>query len=133
MVRKSETLPVTTDGDLVLIRRKARDYAVECGFSSVDQTRLMTAGSELARNMVLYAGGGVVEIAVLFEGGRTGVRLVFVDSGPGIADLDQAMRDGYTTGGGLGLGLGGARRLVDEFEIRTAPGLGTTVSITRWR
>jgi serine/threonine-protein kinase RsbT len=107
--------------------------AIESGFSLVDQTKIVTAASELARNTVVHGGGGTVEMDLLTEGPRRGVRLTFRDHGPGIADIEAAMRDGFTTGGGLGLGLGGARRLSNEFEIHSAPGDGTVVRITRWR
>lgn len=107
--------------------------AVECGFSLVDQTKIVTAASELARNTVVHGGGGTVQMDLLIEGARRGVRLTFRDHGPGIADIQAAMRDGFTTGGGLGLGLGGARRLSNEFDIQSTPGEGTVVRITRWR
>jgi serine/threonine-protein kinase RsbT len=106
---------------------------MEQSFSLVDQTKLVTAASELARNTLDYGGGGSVRIERVLDGARKGVRLVFKDQGPGIADIDLAMRDGYTSGGGLGLGLGGAKRLVSEFHIDSAPGKGTTITITRWR
>jgi serine/threonine-protein kinase RsbT len=117
----------------VLIRQLAREWAVAAGFSLVDQTKLVTAASELARNAVQYGGGGSCRVEALNDGAKRGVRLVFEDHGPGIADIDQAMRDGFTTGGGLGLGLGGAKRLVNDFEISSRPGEGTRVTITRWR
>ena len=105
----------------------------EGGFSLVDQTKMVTATSELARNAVDYGGGGIVLIEVLDEGARTGLRLTFDDHGPGIADVEQALTDGYTTGNGLGLGLGGSRRLVNEFDIESSPGKGTVVTVVRWR
>ena len=119
--------------DVVRMRRIVREQAVELGLSLVDQTKLVTAASEIARNAVVYGGGGTVSIFKLTEGVRRGVRLVFVDQGPGIPDIDKALRDGYTTGGGLGLGLGGARRLCNEFSIESAPGQGTRVTMARWR
>ena len=119
--------------DVVRMRRIVREQAVEIGLSLVDQTKLVTAASEIARNAVVYGGGGTVSILKLTEGVRRGVRLVFVDQGPGIPDIDKALRDGYTTGGGLGLGLGGARRLCNEFSIESAPGQGTRVTMARWR
>lgn len=121
-----------TEQDVVLSRQAVRKIAQQCGLRLVDQTKLVTAVSELARNAVIYGGGGSMDWMVLEEGARTGVRLVFRDSGPGIADLRQAMTDGWTSGTGLGLGLAGAKRLVDEFDIQTAPGLGTRVTIVKW-
>lgn len=132
-VRKSSTLPVRSEGDVVLVRQAVRTWAAELRFSLVDQTKLVTAASELARNALIYGGGGEAVLEALEDGGRAGVRVTFVDRGPGIADIQQAMQDGFTTGGGLGLGMGGARRLVNDFEIDSAPGRGTRISITRWR
>ena len=119
--------------DVVRMRRIVREHAVEQGLSLVDQTKLVTAASEIARNAVVYGSGGTVSIFRLEEGVRRGVRLVFQDQGPGIPDIEKALRDGYTTGSGLGLGLGGARRLCNEFSIESAPGRGTRVSMARWR
>jgi serine/threonine-protein kinase RsbT len=119
--------------DVVRVRQLARARAIAQGFSLVDQTKLVTAASELARNTLEYGGGGEVLIEVLNDGIRKGVRLTFSDQGPGIVDLDLALKDGYTTGGGLGLGLSGARRLSNEFSIDSKPGEGTRVAITRWR
>jgi serine/threonine-protein kinase RsbT len=130
---RTDKLPVASDGDVVSVRQRVRALAVEAGFSLVDQTKLVTAASELARNTVVHGGGGTVEIAVLVEGARRGIQLTFRDHGPGIPDIAMAMRDGFTTGGGLGLGLGGARRLCNDFDIRSTPGDGTVVRITRWR
>jgi len=110
-----------------------REWAISCGFSLVDQTKMVTAASELARNAVLHGGGGTVRLEALNDGARRGLRLVFEDQGPGIPDVTQALRDGFTTAGGLGLGLGGARRLVNEFEIDSRPGTGTRVMIARWK
>jgi serine/threonine-protein kinase RsbT len=124
-------LPVRSDVDLMAVREAARGAAAEAGFSLVNQTKLVTAVSELARNAVVHGGGGKVLVEPV-QGTRRGVRLVVSDHGPGIADVDQALTDGHTTGQGLGLGLGGARRLVDEFRIESAPGAGTTVTITMW-
>jgi serine/threonine-protein kinase RsbT len=132
-VRKTETLPVRSDADVVSVRQMTRTLSTECRFSLVDQTKMVTAASELARNALIYGGGGTVTFTVLENGVRTGLRLRFADEGPGIPDLEQALRDGFTTGGGLGLGLGGAKRLVNEFDIDSAPGQGTRVTITRWR
>jgi serine/threonine-protein kinase RsbT len=117
----------------VLVRQATRQWAVECGFGLVDQTKIVTAASEIARNTVDYGGGGTVRLERIDEGTRRGLRLVFEDKGPGIGDVDQALRDGFTTGGGLGLGLGGARRLCSEFAIESAVGQGTRVTLTRWR
>src|SRR5581483_4418122 len=118
--------------DLAWVRQQVRRAAVGLGFDLVQQTKLVTAASELARNTLVHGGGGRLEIAVLEDGPRRGLRLSFVDTGPGIRDVDQAMTDGYTTGGGLGLGLSGAERLVQEFTLDSRPGEGTTVTITTW-
>jgi len=130
---RTDKLSVASDGDVVAVRQRVRAMAIESGFSLVDQTKIVTAASELARNTVVHGGGGTVEMNLLMEGPRRGVQLTFRDHGPGIADIEAAMRDGFTTGGGLGLGLGGARRLSNEIEIHSAPGDGTVVRITRWR
>lgn len=127
------TLPLRAADDVVRMRRVVRECAVEQGFSLVDQTKLVTAASEIARNAVVYGGGGEVTVERLADGARRGVRLAFVDHGPGIPDVEQALRDGFTTGNGLGLGLGGARRLCSEFFIDSAPGRGTRITMTRWR
>lgn len=123
---------IQSDEDVVRVRQLVRTLAVAAKLSLVDQTKLVTAASELARNTLVYGGGGSVEVSVVDNGRRRGVRILFADTGPGIADLDLALTDGYTTGGGLGLGLSGARRLVDEFDIETAPGAGTRVTVTKW-
>ena len=130
---RSDKLPVASDGDVVTVRQRVRALAVEHGFSLVDQTKIVTAASELARNTVVHGGGGIVEIDVLVEGRRRGIRLTFRDHGPGIPDLAAALRDGFTTGNGLGLGLGGAKRLSSEFHVESWPGQGTRVRIARWR
>jgi serine/threonine-protein kinase RsbT len=130
---KAEELPIQSSADVVSVRQAVRAAAMDQSFSLVDQTKLVTAASELARNTLDYGGGGTVRVETLLEGVRKGVRLTFRDQGPGIADIELAMRDGYTSGGGLGLGLGGAKRLVSEFSIDSAPGKGTTITITRWR
>jgi serine/threonine-protein kinase RsbT len=122
-----------SEPDIVRARQLVRKLAQDTRFSLVDQTKLVTAASELARNTVKHGGGGYMDMQLLADGGRQGIRLHFVDEGPGIADLDQAMTDGWTSGGGLGLGLSGSRRLSNEFEIQSAPGEGTRVSITRWK
>lgn len=132
-IESSEVLPVRSDYDIVAVRHRVRALAVEMHFSIVDQTKLVTAASELARNTLRYGGGGEMKLEVLHEGVREGLRMVFEDHGPGIPDLDAALRDGFTTGNGLGLGLGGARRLVNDFEIASRPGEGTRVAVTRWR
>ncbi|HTI52761.1 MAG TPA: anti-sigma regulatory factor [Verrucomicrobiae bacterium] len=130
---REESVAIHSDEDVVRIRQMTRRWAVELGFSLVDQTKIVTAASELARNTLVYGGGGLTRLVALQDGGRRGLRLVFEDKGPGIPDLQQALRDGFTTGSGLGLGLGGARRLSSEFDIASTPGQGTTVSITRWK
>jgi serine/threonine-protein kinase RsbT len=132
-ITKSETLSVRTAAEVVSVRHAVRKYAVEIGFSLVEQTKVVTAASELARNMVDYGGGGEMTMELLDDGIRKGLRLRFADRGPGIPDLNAALRDGFTTGGGMGLGLGGAKRLSNEFDIKTAPGEGTTITITRWK
>ena len=130
--RDVETLPIRSVEDVVRVRQAVRSAAVRLGFSLVDQTKLVTAASELARNTVDYGRGGDCELEVVQSGERTWLRLVFRDEGPGIPDIEAALRDGYTTGTGLGMGLGGARRLVDEFSIDSAVGVGTTITVTRW-
>jgi serine/threonine-protein kinase RsbT len=128
----TERIEVTSDQDVVRVRQMVRTVAVSVKLSLVDQTKLVTAASELARNTLVYGGGGTVEVDRVENGRRSGIRIVFADQGPGIADLDLALTDGYTTGGGLGLGLSGARRLVDEFDIKTAVGQGTSITVTKW-
>lgn len=132
-VRKDESRPLRAEDDVVRARQAVRSWAVEMGFSLVDQTKLVTAASELARNTVVYGGGGTLRMEALEDGARKGLRLVFADEGPGIPDLEKALRDGYTTGGGLGLGLGGARRLVNEFAIESAAGEGTRITVVKWK
>lgn len=129
----SDQRAVQTAEDVVGVRQAVRKRAVELGFNLVDQTKIVTAASELARNTVQYGGGGTVIIESLEELGRRGLRLTFADNGPGIKDIELAMKDGYTTAGGLGLGLSGARRLSNDFHIDSTPGEGTRVTITRWR
>jgi serine/threonine-protein kinase RsbT len=129
----SETLTCGSADDIVAVRRTVREWSVRIGFSLVDQTKLVTAASEVTRNAVHHGRGGTVRLEQLNDGNRQGLRLVVEDRGPGIADVEQALRDGYTTAAGLGLGLGGARRLSDQFEIESRPGEGTRVSITRWK
>jgi serine/threonine-protein kinase RsbT len=129
----AEAQAILGSEDVVLVRQMVRSRAVEAGFSLVDQTKLVTAASELARNALEHGGGGSMRLEVLNNGLRRGIRLTFEDRGPGIADIGQAMKDGYTTRGGLGLGLGGAKRLSNEFDISSTVGEGTRVTITRWR
>jgi len=127
------TQPIRNQEDIVRVRQTTRERAIAQGFSLVDQTKIVTAASELARNTLDYGGGGEVTIELLFEGARKGVRLTFVDRGPGIPDIEQALKDGFTTGNGLGLGLSGARRLSNEFSIESKLGEGTKIAIARWR
>ena len=130
---RSDELPVRQEDDVVRVRQTVRQWAVEMGFSLVEQTKIVTASSELARNTVIYGGGGVVKLEALNDANRRGLRLTFADEGPGIADIQQALKDGFTTGTGLGLGLGGARRLMDEFSINTEVGRGTRITVAKWR
>lgn len=130
---RTESIPVRSSADVVGVRHLARKWAVEIGLSLVEQTKIVTAASELARNMIDYGGGGTMTATLLDDGYRKGLRLSFEDKGPGIPDLEAALRDGFTTGSGMGLGLGGARRLSNEFELKSAPGEGTRVTITRWK
>ena len=132
-VQKREALPLRSDEDVVRVRQAVRTCAITAGLSLVDQTKIITATSELARNTVIHGGGGAITIEVLQNGVRRGVRLTVEDQGPGIADIDLALTDGYTTGSGLGLGLSGAKRLSSEFSIRSAVGEGTTITIARWK
>jgi serine/threonine-protein kinase RsbT len=131
-ILRDDVRPIRSAEDLVLVRQVVRQWALELRFSLVDQTKLVTAASELTRNTLDYGGGGSVRLEALSNGPRRGLRLTFEDKGPGIGDVEQAMKDGFTTGGGLGLGLGGARRLSSEFAIRSQPGVGTQVTIGRW-
>jgi serine/threonine-protein kinase RsbT len=130
---KSESQPIRTEHDIVLARQAVRRLSQEAGFGLVDQTKMVTAASELARNTLVYGGGGDLKCELLLEGIRKGLRLTFTDQGPGIADLALAMKDGWTSGSGMGLGLSGAKRLVNDFDIDTGPGRGTKVTITRWK
>jgi serine/threonine-protein kinase RsbT len=132
-VTRSDVLPLRSEQDIVLARQFVRKLAQEIGFGIVDQTKLVTAASELARNAVIYGGGGTLRWEVLADGVRKGLRLHFIDEGPGIANLTQAMTDGWSSGTGMGLGLSGAKRLVNEFEIDTRVGQGTRVTIARWK
>ena len=131
---RTETLPLRTEEDVLRVRQAVRTWMVEQRtFSLVEQTKMVTATSELGRNVVVHGGGGSARLELLANGVRTGIRVTFQDQGPGIADIGRAMVDGFTTGDGLGLGLGGSRRLVDEFEIGSEPGKGTRVAITKWK
>jgi serine/threonine-protein kinase RsbT len=132
-ITKTDTMGLRAEGDVVLVRQAVRKWAAELGFSLVDQTKVVTAASELARNVLVHGGGGTARLEMLAEGVRKGLRLTFEDQGPGIPDVELALRDGYTTGGGLGLGLGGSRRLVNQFEIVSRVGEGTRVTITKWK
>lgn len=132
-VIKSDDLPLRSEQDIVLARQAVRKLAQECGFGIVDQTKIVTAASELARNALIYGGGGTLHWETLLDGIKRGLRLHFIDQGPGIANIAQAMTDGWTSGTGMGLGLSGAKRLVNEFEIDSRVGQGTRVTITRWK
>jgi serine/threonine-protein kinase RsbT len=132
-VLRHETRAVRSSEDVVAVRQVVREWATSIGFSLVEQTKIVTAASELARNTLQYGGGGTVRLEALNDDRRRGLRLVFEDSGPGIADIDLALKDGHSTGGGLGLGLGGAKRLASEFDIVSRPGEGTRVTIARWK
>jgi len=131
-VRSSGTQPINIEQDVVLARQQARKLATECGMRLIDLTKLVTAVSELARNTMVYGGGGDMDWQILDDNHKVGLRLTFRDEGPGIPDIKLAMTDGWTSGSGLGLGLTGAKRLVDEFELNTEPGKGTRITITRW-
>jgi len=132
IVEKDDVVEVRSSEDVVRVRHEVRSRAATAGLSLVDQTKLVTAASEIARNTVIYGGGGTARVQMLRNGSRRGVRLIFEDQGPGIADIERALTDGFTSGSGLGLGLGGAKRLCNEFEIKSLPGEGTTVTLTRW-
>lgn len=132
-VLRDERKEIRAAQDVVAVRQIVREWAINAGFSLVDQTKIVTAASELARNTLTHGRGGTVRLEALNDGSRRGLRLIFEDQGPGIADVAQALRDGFTTGGGLGLGLGGAKRLSSDFDIESRPGEGTRVAITRWR
>lgn len=130
---KRELLPLKNSNDVVLARQKVRQWAVELRFGLVDQTKLVTAASELARNALDHGKGGTMTLEILNEGAKTGLRLIFEDQGPGIPDIEQALKDGFTSGSGMGLGLGGSKRLVNEFSIESDVGKGTKVTVARWR
>lgn len=130
---KRVELPLAAQVDIVTVRQATRSLAVEIGLSIIDQTKIVTAASELARNTVIHGGGGIAVLELLMEMGKQGLRLSFEDKGPGIPDLERAMQDGYTSGSGLGLGLGGSKRLCNDFSIESEVGVGTRVVITRWK
>lgn len=132
-IQRSERRFIRSSEDIVIVRQLVREWAKTIGMNLVDQTKLITAASELARNTYDYGGGGLMIMDQIIDGMKTGIRLTFEDKGPGIEDVEQAIKDGYTTGGGMGLGLGGARRLANEFYIDTKPGQGTSVTIIRWK
>ena len=130
---KQETVPIASSSDVVLARQKVRQWAIEMKFTLVDQTKLVTAASELARNALEHGKGGQMVIEQVENSIKNGLKLVFEDRGPGISDVDTALRDGFTTGGGMGLGLGGSKRLVNDFQIESEPGKGTRVTVVRWK
>jgi serine/threonine-protein kinase RsbT len=132
-VLRHETLPIGSETDVVAIRNAVRRWSVELAFSTLEQTKIVTAASELARNTLIYGGGGTVTLEAVENGVRRGLRLTFEDHGPGISDIEQALTDGFSSGGGLGLGLSGAKRLVNEFEIDSRAGEGTRVMVARWK
>jgi len=132
-LQKRDVLPLKNSNDIVMARQKVRQWAIELQFSLVDQTKLVTAASELARNALDYGKGGEMTIETISSGSRTGLRLIFEDHGPGIPDLEMALKDGFTTGSGMGLGLGGSKRLVNEFNIQSEVGKGTKVMVARWK
>src|SRR5215467_234935 len=131
-VVSTESVPVKSEPDVVIVRRRVREISAQLGFSLVDQTKVVTAASELARNTIIHGGGGKLQLEAL-NGPRVGLRLIFEDTGPGIPDIELALRDGFTTGSGLGLGLGGSKRLVNEFSVDSRVGVGTKIMITRWK
>ncbi len=133
VVTKDDTLEIRISDHVVLVRQAVRKWALELGFSLVDQTKIITAASELARNTLDYGRGGTVRLESLENGVKKGLRLIFEDQGPGIPDLEKALTDGYTTGKGMGMGLSGSKRLVNEFDIQTKVGEGTRITITRWK
>ena len=133
IVVRDDALSIKASDDVVRVRQEVRARAIDIGLGLVDQTKIVTAASELARNTLDYGGGGTVRLQTVQDGGRKGLKLIFEDRGPGISDIDLALKDGYTTGNGLGLGLSGAKRLSNEFDIQSLPGEGTRVTITRWK
>jgi serine/threonine-protein kinase RsbT len=133
VILNKDYINVSKEQDTILLRNRVKEWATKIGMGLVNQTKLITAASELVRNMLKYAGGGVVNIEIVSKGRENGVRLIFVDKGPGIKDINQAMKDGFTTGKSLGLGLPGTRRLVSEFDIQSVVNEGTTISIIKWK
>lgn len=133
IVSGNDKLELVASEDIVKARLAVRKKLVDLKFSLIDQTKMVTAASEIARNTIDYGGGGILTMEELADAGRTGLRLIFEDHGPGIADMELAMKDGYTSAGGLGLGLGGSKRLVNEFSINSVPGRGTIIVLTRWK
>lgn len=132
-IQKTETLPIKSGSDVVSVRQRVRIWTTEMKFSLVEQTKIVTAASELARNTLEHGRGGEVQIALMINGARQGIQMTFTDQGPGISDVKLALSDGYTSGNGMGLGLGGSKRLMNEFEIETEPGHGTKISCIRWK
>jgi serine/threonine-protein kinase RsbT len=132
-VQRTETIPIQNSSDVVVVRQRVRALTIEMKFSLVEQTKIVTAASELGRNTLEHGGGGSLELGIIVNGARRGLRMYFSDQGPGIPDVAAALRDGYTTGGGMGLGLGGSKRLMNEFEIDTKPGSGTRITVIRWK
>jgi serine/threonine-protein kinase RsbT len=132
-IQKTETVPIKNGSDVVSVRQRVRTWTTEMKFSLVEQTKIVTAASELARNTLEHGKGGEVQIALLLNGGRQGIQMAFIDQGPGIPDVKMALSAGYTTGNGMGLGLGGSKRLMNEFEIETEPGCGTKITCIRWK
>jgi serine/threonine-protein kinase RsbT len=132
-VLKTETVPIANSSDVVVVRQRVRAWALELKFSLVDQTKIVTAASELGRNTLEHGGGGSMELSLAEDGSRRGIQLRFTDQGPGIPDLALALKDGYTSGSGMGLGLGGSKRLMHDFEIDSKPGIGTTITAIRWK
>lgn len=132
-IQRTETVPIQNSSDVVMVRQRVRAWAIEMKFSLVEQTKIVTAASELGRNTLEHGGGGTLELSLIVNQGRQGIRLSFRDQGPGIPDVGLALKDGYSTGPGMGLGLGGSKRLMNEFEIDSKPGGGTTVTAIRWK
>lgn len=132
-IQRTETVPIQNSSDVVMVRQRVRAWAIEMKFSLVEQTKIVTAASELGRNTLEHGGGGTLELSLIVNQGRQGIRLSFRDQGPGIPDVGIALKDGYSTGAGMGLGLGGSKRLMNEFEIDSKPGGGTTITAIRWK
>jgi serine/threonine-protein kinase RsbT len=132
-IQRTETVPIQNSSDVVVVRQRVRARAIDMKFSLVEQTKIVTAASELGRNTLEHGGGGTLELSLIVNQGRQGIVLRFRDQGPGIPDIGLALKDGYTTGAGMGLGLGGSKRLMNEFEIDSKPGGGTTVTAIRWK